>query len=106
MALDLEALRKALGIEKMNLFGGSYAATDIQAYVTRFPEHVRSAVLDAPVVLVDYDPFFPEGVKAHNRAADLICERSLSCGPEIDTNERVEWLAERLRTDPVEGTGA
>ncbi len=104
VALDLEAVRKALKIDELNLFGGSYAATDIQAYVTRFPEHVRSVVLDAPLVLVDYDTFFIEGVKAHDRAADLICERSLSCGPEIDTHERLAWLAERVRTDPVEGT--
>ncbi len=38
VALDLEEVRKALRIKKLNLFGGSYAATDVQAYAMRFPE--------------------------------------------------------------------
>ncbi len=105
VALDLEAIRKALHIKKLNLYGGSYAAMDIQAYVTRFPGRVRSAVLDGPVSFPGYDPFFPEGVAAHDRAAQLICERSASCSLERDALDSLAWLAERLRDDPVEGVG-
>jgi pimeloyl-ACP methyl ester carboxylesterase len=44
---DLEAVRRALGYGKIDLFGGSYGATLAQAYVRRYPRSVRSIVLDS-----------------------------------------------------------
>jgi pimeloyl-ACP methyl ester carboxylesterase len=43
---DLETVRHTLGYGKIDLFGGSYGATLAQAYVRRYPESVRSVVLD------------------------------------------------------------
>ena len=43
---DLETVRRALGYRSIDLFGGSYGATLAQAYVRRYPESVRSIVLD------------------------------------------------------------
>ena len=43
---DLETVRRTLGYGKIDLFGGSYGATLAQAYVRRYPESVRSVVLD------------------------------------------------------------
>ena len=43
---DLETVRRMLGYGKIDLFGGSYGATLAQAYVRRYPESVRSVVLD------------------------------------------------------------
>jgi pimeloyl-ACP methyl ester carboxylesterase len=43
---DLEIVRRSLGYGKIDLFGGSYGATLAQAYVRRYPESVRSVVLD------------------------------------------------------------
>jgi pimeloyl-ACP methyl ester carboxylesterase len=45
-AVDLEIVRRTLGYGKIDLFGGSYGATLAQAYVRRYPESVRSVVLD------------------------------------------------------------
>ena len=44
---DLEAVRRALGYGKVDLYGGSYGATLAQAYVRRYPRSVRSIVLDS-----------------------------------------------------------
>jgi pimeloyl-ACP methyl ester carboxylesterase len=44
---DLEAVRRALGYGKIDLYGGSYGATLAQAYVRRYPRSVRSVVLDS-----------------------------------------------------------
>ena len=44
---DLEAVRRALGYGKIDLYGASYGATLGQAYLRRYPESVRSAVLDS-----------------------------------------------------------
>jgi pimeloyl-ACP methyl ester carboxylesterase len=43
---DLEVVRRTLGYDKIDLFGGSYGATLAQAYVRRYPASVRSVVLD------------------------------------------------------------
>jgi pimeloyl-ACP methyl ester carboxylesterase len=44
---DLETVRRILGYGKIDLYGGSYGATLAQAYVRRYPEAVRSVVLDS-----------------------------------------------------------
>jgi pimeloyl-ACP methyl ester carboxylesterase len=106
VALDIEAVRSALGVDKLDFYGGSYASQDIQSYAVRFPEHLRSAVLDSPFTLVGWDPFFHTGVGAINRSIQLICDRSQSCAAEHrDALRSVAWLARRLRRDPLEGTG-
>ena len=43
---DLETVRRTLGYDKIDLYGGSYGATLAQAYVRRYPDSVRSVVLD------------------------------------------------------------
>ncbi|HEX8282826.1 MAG TPA: alpha/beta fold hydrolase [Pyrinomonadaceae bacterium] len=42
---DLDEVRRALGYEKINLYGGSYGTTVALAYLRRHGAHVRSAVL-------------------------------------------------------------
>ena len=42
---DLDEVRRALGYEKINLYGGSYGTTVALAYLRRYRNHVRSAVL-------------------------------------------------------------
>jgi pimeloyl-ACP methyl ester carboxylesterase len=44
---DLEAVRRALGYGKIDLYGGSYGATVAQAYLRQHPTSVRSVVLDS-----------------------------------------------------------
>jgi pimeloyl-ACP methyl ester carboxylesterase len=48
---DLEAVRRALGYHRIDLFGGSYGATLAQVYLRRYPKSVRSAVLDGATLL-------------------------------------------------------
>jgi len=44
---DLEAVRRALGYGKIDLYGASYGGTLAQAYLRQFPSAVRSVVLDS-----------------------------------------------------------
>ncbi len=46
---DLEALRNALHLESMNLWGVSYGTLTAQQYIRRYEGHVRSAVLDGAI---------------------------------------------------------
>lgn len=48
-AADFDAVRKALGAEKVNLVGGSYGTRAAQTYLRYYPGSVRSMVLDGVV---------------------------------------------------------
>lgn len=50
---DLDAVREALGYDKLNLFGISYGTRMALSYLRAYPQHVRSAMLDgvAPTAL-------------------------------------------------------
>ena len=46
---DLEAVREALGAEQVNLYGVSYGSRVAQHYLRRYPDRVRSVILDGVV---------------------------------------------------------
>jgi pimeloyl-ACP methyl ester carboxylesterase len=50
---DLDAVRTALGYEKINVWGGSYGSRVVLEYLRRYPAHSRSGVVDgvAPVAI-------------------------------------------------------
>lgn len=58
---DLDALRQALGIDQLNLWGASYGTRFAQYYMVEHGAHVRSAILDAVV------PFTPSYVTQQSR---------------------------------------
>jgi pimeloyl-ACP methyl ester carboxylesterase len=49
--LDVDQVRKALGYDKINIYGVSYGVTMGLAYLQRFSSHVRAAVLDSGSLL-------------------------------------------------------
>lgn len=46
---DLDAVRAAIGAERIDLVGISYGTRVAQAYLRRYPDHVRTVVLDGVV---------------------------------------------------------
>jgi pimeloyl-ACP methyl ester carboxylesterase len=46
---DLDRVRAALGYERINLYGSSYGTVVAQEYLRRFPDRVRSVILDGVV---------------------------------------------------------
>ena len=102
-AEDLEAVRQALGYERLNLFGSSYGTRVVLEYLRRFSDHARSAMLWG-VVPPDFQRplWYPrDGQAAFDRlvadcAYDAACRRAF---PAIVDDLR-ELLA-RLDTKPV-----
>lgn len=99
---DLEAVRKALGYEKVNLYGGSYGTRVAQAYLRAHPDRVRSAVLDgvAPMGMrvglemgADAQPSLDALFAAC--ADEPACKKSF---PELPT--RFDELLKALRAEP------
>src|SRR4051812_11590981 len=106
VALDTEALRAALGVERFEFYGASYSTVDAQAYAARFPERLSAIVLDSPVEVVGYDSFYGTGAAAIARAVELVCKHSANCSREHrHASADLVWLAQRLRAQPLDGVG-
>ena len=77
---DLDAVRAALGYARINLWGGSYGTRVAQEYLRRYPDRVRSVVLDgvaSPAMKSTLD-VWPSRDIALNAVLDA-CGRSPAC---------------------------
>jgi pimeloyl-ACP methyl ester carboxylesterase len=106
IARDTEAVRAALGYDKVDYFGNSYGGTDVSAYATRFGEHLRSIVLDSPFGTPDLGKFVFEQTRtqAQPRMVRLDCSRSPTCSPDHHNPlAELDGLVSAVRSSPVEG---
>ena len=94
---DIDAVRIALGYDRINLWGGSYGTRVAQEYLRRYPQHVRSVVLDGaapPAMRIGFDPWL-----TREAALDRViaaCAASPTCSqayPDLDAT------LERIRVD-------
>jgi pimeloyl-ACP methyl ester carboxylesterase len=108
IAQDMDAVRAALGYDKVDYFGWSYGGADVEAYATRFGDHLRSVVLDSPVgtpALDEFD-FDRARTRAETPMVRLDCLRSLTCAPDHPVPDiELDALVETIRHHPVEGDG-
>jgi pimeloyl-ACP methyl ester carboxylesterase len=107
IAKDTDAVRAALGYDKVDYFGPSYGGADVTAYATRFGEHLRSIVLDAPAGTPGLDkPFVLSQyrAKANPSMVSLDCQRSPTCVADHPLPEgELDALIRTVRLWPVEG---
>ena len=105
MALrDLEALRQALGAPQLDLIGVSYGTRVAQQYVRRYPDAVRSVVLDSavPNELV-LGSEFAVNLDAALKAQFAICTKTPACRNAFgDPWASLHKLRDALRAQPVE----
>jgi pimeloyl-ACP methyl ester carboxylesterase len=99
---DLEQVRKGLGYDKINVWGGSYGSRVALRYMKRYPASIRTAVLDgvAPTALR-----LPDDAMIHSEAelknALAACAASASCEKAYpNLNTTFDALLEKLRTSP------
>jgi pimeloyl-ACP methyl ester carboxylesterase len=106
VADDLDDVRAALGYDRIDLFGGSYAGNDMITYTVRHTEHVRSVVLASPAMVVGTDPFWSYAPEAMPRIVAGVCGRSPACAAaNPDPQRSFARLARQLREHPVSGVG-
>ena len=106
VAMDTEAVRAALGYDKVDYWGASYGGEDVTAYATRFGQHLRSIVLDAPEGTPGLRAFLLDGNEARStaRAVALACARSLTCSADHpDPDAEFGQLIEAIRAAPLRG---
>jgi pimeloyl-ACP methyl ester carboxylesterase len=106
IADDLEDVRQALGYDRIDLFGGSYAGNDMITYAHRYTDRVRSVVRSSPAIVVGTDPFYPYAPEAMPGVVAAVCGRSPACAAANRKPARsFAQLANQLRRHPVTGVG-
>ncbi|MEE7548319.1 alpha/beta fold hydrolase, partial [Xanthomonas sp. Kuri4-1] len=102
---DLDAVRAALGAERINLIGGSYGTRVVQQYARRYAAHTRTVTLDgvAPNALViggEFATTFEDAIALQSAQ----CRRDPACARRFpaDTRQQLRTVTERLRAAPVE----
>lgn len=100
---DLDEVREALGYATLNFYSVSYGTRVAQHYMRRYPQRVRTAILDG-VVPVDL-ALGPDASLQAQRALDSMfdrCATDTSCQARFPTLRRdFDDLRARLRTSPV-----
>lgn len=101
---DLDAVREALGYERLNLYGISYGSRVAQAYARRYPERVRAVILDG---VVPMDLALGPGISLDaQRALELMfrrCEADADCAARFPgLSDEFERLQRQLQDAPVQ----
>jgi pimeloyl-ACP methyl ester carboxylesterase len=100
---DLEAVREALGYERINLYGGSYGTRVAQHYARRHPARTRSVALDSSVhPALALGPGMALDAEAALRAGFARCARDPACAERFgDLDAAFDALRTRLEAGPV-----
>ena len=102
LLLDLEAVRQALGAPQLDLVGVSYGTRVAQQYLRRYPDAVRSVVLDSavPNELVLGSEFAID-LDAALKAQFALCTHTPACAAAFgDPYARLYTLRDALRENP------
>jgi pimeloyl-ACP methyl ester carboxylesterase len=99
---DLELVRKGLGLDKINIWGGSYGSRVALRYIKRYPASIRAAILDgvAPTALrLPDDAMINSETELKNALA--ACSASPSCNKAYpNLSASFDALLEKLRSTP------
>lgn len=99
---DLETVRETLGVSQWNLYGISYGTRVALHYLRRYPDKVRTLVLDA--VVPPTVPLGPDIASLAQRSLDIIFERcadSPGCFEAFgDLNTATAELLDSLKAQP------
>src|SRR6185503_5996811 len=102
LVADIERLREHLGIERWQVFGGSWGSTLAVAYAEAHPRRVTELVLRGIFMLRRWELewFYQEGC---NRLFPDAWEQYLAAIPEVERGDLISAYHRRL-TSPDEAT--
>jgi len=100
---DLEAVRSAIGVERITLYGTSYGTKLALTYATRYPAHVERLLLDSVLPLGGPDPFARDAFAATPRVLRALCARRACHGITRDPVADLARLVSALRLRPLSG---
>jgi len=99
---DIEAVRAALGVDKLTLVGVSYGTFLAQAYAARYPTRVERLLLDSVLDVSGWDPFYLDIFGAVPRVLRAVCGRICAAFTD-DAVADLGRLVERLERGVLNG---
>ncbi len=94
-AEDIDAVRAALGYDRIALYGDSYGTFLGQSYAYRHPARLEAVVLDGAYPVRGESPWYPSLIRSGNRDFVTACDRSQNCPPRAA--KRLRKQAELMR---------
>ena len=94
-AADVNAVREALGLGEITLYGDSYGTYLSQAYAYRYPETLQALVLDSAYPVRGEAPWYPSLPRTGIRSLQTVCDRDPDC--DGDALARLERMTSFLR---------
>ena len=100
---DLAAIVGALQLGRVDYYGDSYGSFFGQVFASRYPQLLRSVVLDSTYPTIDQDPFDRAGLAEIRFGFNAVCERSLACSAQAPGSsiDRLHRLADALDRRPL-----
>jgi pimeloyl-ACP methyl ester carboxylesterase len=99
---DIEALRAALGVDKLTIVGASYGTYVAQRYALAHPDRVERLVLDSVLDATGVDPLYLDTAAAARRMLAAFCRRACRSFTD-DAVADTYRLTQRLATAPLRG---
>jgi pimeloyl-ACP methyl ester carboxylesterase len=102
-AADVDDIRRALGYEQVNLYGGSYGSLLAQAVMRDHPDNIRSVLIDS-VVPIEKSLCVDTATNAANAILHLVdaCAADASCNAAYpDLKDALFDAIDRLNADPL-----
>jgi pimeloyl-ACP methyl ester carboxylesterase len=100
---DIDAIRQALGYEKLVLYGTSYGTKVALQYAETYPSTVESLVLDSVVQPAGIEPLDLPTLKAIEPTMNELCSQRACAGITANPIGNLAQLASRLRRKPLKG---
>jgi pimeloyl-ACP methyl ester carboxylesterase len=100
---DIEAIRQAMGYEKLVLFGVSYGTKVALEYAERYPQNVEALVLDSVVPPERADPFSVSMFQAMKPVFEELCSGAACAGITSDPLGDLGRLTARLHKHALSG---
>lgn len=95
-AADIEAVRRALGVEKIAIYGVSYGTWVAQQYARAYPDRVEKLILDSVVAPGD-DPWDLRITQSLPRVMADLCARNACRGITTDPMADLTAVVRRIR---------
>jgi pimeloyl-ACP methyl ester carboxylesterase len=102
-AEDLEAVRQALGYDRVALYGVSYGTKLAMAYALAHPDHVERLILNSVLPPNENDPFGADVLKAMPATLTAFCSDGGCNAATHDFAGDVVAVANKLGSSPVTG---
>jgi pimeloyl-ACP methyl ester carboxylesterase len=101
---DIDAVRQALGVDKIGLWGTSYGTQLSVAYALTYPSHVDRLLLNSVADAAGRDPFALDDLREMPKGLAEICPGSSCRAATSNFVGEVVTLANRLAARPLSGT--